>query len=85
MFGAFILFGGDSRACGNVRFVHIEIIDVLDHDLHQEFPEVRTDGCVIRREPRLLIDSDEWARGTIFGFRTRLPRQTVYGLKAPKS
>jgi len=66
--------------------VHIESGDALDNDLHETSRLSRLMDAA-RREPRLLVDTEERARregSTIPGFRARLPRQTVCGLTGTK-
>ena len=72
-----------AHARGHACLVDIESADTLNNNFH-ETSRSWTLTVAARREPRLLVDTEERARGTIPGFRARLPRQTVCGLKSTK-
>ena len=73
----------DPHARGHLRLVHVQARDALDTD-SIETSTTRDGQALLAGEPRLLVDTEERARGTIPGFRGRLPRQTVCGLTGTK-
>jgi hypothetical protein len=74
----------DAHARSHAGFVHAESGDAFDNDLHQDLHNSGWTGAA-RREPRLLVDTEERARGTIRGLREGSHASLCAGSQATRS